>query len=597
MTADASGKVYDVKIDDHAKGIKIEFKGIDGKWIVIADHKTLPLGKKLLTLTSRQMVMKGIYYGKPGAPRQSKTAIKHEIKKTNSEVHIKPNGAASKPVVTAGAEPTSSTKETRVESGTPAQVAATVFTESNLFLSPQNEKYRKLILASAKRFGFTPHALAALIDAEAAKSKGAWNANSFNEGTDAAGLTQFLRGTWLEMVAEPRSLMNQRLKHEQKLDKIVGGRGSDGNYGLYSVNGEGKEAVKKKLGDKITNDILAWRFNPEYAIDTAALYGKINLEKLTKRGLNIAALAPEDLAKVMYLAHHEGPGGAVAVIRGTMNDDVAKNNLDSQIGEKAANAFIARFEKESEPAKTAYTYWLYHTLIDTKINVTHFMVKANGVSPKKMADIAVALGSAATMKPAAKEETQKAPTVPAQAGAAEGWHDPLKSCALRTAKLASVKGATFGMVRNGGKKPHQGIDLKADPGITIYAVANGKIVAINNNDIPGKGYGKTLTLEVDIKDLPKKQRDLVLAKKSDAKAVYFFYAHLTEISITKKNVSEGKLFAKGAALGTTGETGNANGMSTISKGAHLHFEVRLKVVAGLGLGNRLDPLPFINRYN
>lgn len=587
IKADTNGTVKDIHIDDHALGIKIEFKGIDGQWITIAEHKTLPLGHKTLTITSRQMVIKGTYYTKPGAQRQSKSDLKNEVKRTNTNVHIQPQGATSKPVTKPVDAPKPIVKETRIEGGIPAHFIAPIFTGANLLLSPENEKYRKLILASAKRYDLTPYALAALVDAEAAKTKGAWDEKSFNKGTDAAGLTQFLRGTWLEMVAEPRSLMNQRIKQENKLDKVIGKLDESDAYCLYGVKG----TVTTKLGDGTIIMLLQWRFNPEYAIDTAALYGKINLEKLAKRGLSINALAPEDLAKVMYLAHHEGAGGSVAVIKGKIEPDVAEINLKKQIGDKSAYALITRFGNEP---KVAYTYWLYYTLIDAKINVAHFMVKPDGLQPKKTADIATALGATTVAKPAAKVPP-KAPTIPTQAGAAEGWHDPIDSCALRTAGLASVKSATFGMVRNHGTRAHQGIDLKADPGTPIYAVANGKVVAINT--LPNHGYGNTITLAVDIKDLPQHQRDFVLAKKSDAQEVYFFYAHLMNIFITKKDISVGKLFAVGTVLGTTGDTGNAIGMSSISKGAHLHFEVRIQKFPRAHLLDRIDPKPFINRCN
>ncbi|TCV81087.1 peptidoglycan DD-metalloendopeptidase family protein [Sulfurirhabdus autotrophica] len=593
VTANSNGVVSNIHINDHAQGLKVQFRGIDGKYILIAEHKTLPLGRKLLTLTSREVVLKGAYYAKPGAQRQTKTSIKHEIVRANNGVHIKPKGATPKPDAALGAAPTSVNKETRVEGGIPVQVAATIFTEGNLLLSPGNEKYRKLILASAQRYGFTPHTLAALIDAEASKSKDTWEADSFNKSTNAAGLTQFLRSTWLEMMAEPRSLMNQRLKQEQKFDKIIGELDSSGEYCLYSVKGSGKNQIKEELSSTLIANLLKWRFTPEYAIDTAALYGKINLEKLAKRGLNVASLAPEDLAKVMYLAHHEGAGGAVAVIKGTLDDKRAKKNLPKQVGNIQAASLFARFKDNHVEA---YSYWLY-TYTDSKINVAHFMVKSAGVAPKNAAKIAETLGAPIIPKPAEKVAA-KAPALLTKAGASEGWHDPLDSCTLRTAKLASVKSATFGMVRNGGKKAHQGIDLKADPGTPIYAVANGKVVAFSHDVSPGKGYGRTITLAVDIQDLQKKQRDLVLAKKADAEVVYFFYAHLKNIDANiNVNKNAEIAIAKGTIIGTTGDTGNANGMDTISNGAHLHFEVRLEEHPRTKLLDRLDPKPFINQCN
>lgn len=589
IKADADGLVSGVLIDDHTKGLKVHFRGIDGTFSLIAAHATLPLGRKKLTLTSRTMVVKGKYVVKPGAQWQAKKVISAQIRAANKEVHIKPQGPLPKPPQPGG-EPKPFVKETRVEGGTPLHAAAAIFSEANLLLSPANEKYRKLIITSAERYGFTPQALTALIDAEAGKTKDGWNPDSVNKDTNAAGLTQFLRETWLEMVAEPRSLMNQRLQHEHKIGRIAGKRDSRGAYCLYRVRAKNSSSKEEKLDDTLIHLVLSWRFIPEYSIDTAALYGKTNLEKLAKRGINIASLAPEDLAKVMYLAHHEGLGGAATVMKGKLDARTASDNLPTQIGESDAAKLIKRFDNKPEQA---YTYWLYELLVDKKINVAHFMVKAEGVKPRTMAEIAATLGGPAPSRPAAKAPP-KPPELPAQAGAAEAWRDPLDHCELRTAKLLSKKGAMFGMTRidKDTKKPraHQGIDLVAILGTPIYAVANAKVVHVNHKAVVNENYGKTITLEVDVKDLPPKQRELVLKQYPEQEMVYFYYAHLTDIYVTKSK----KLIAMGTELGTTGHTGNAHGMNTIARGAHLHFEVRLKDNPGPKLTNRLDPVPFIN---
>lgn len=145
---------------------------------------------------------------------------------------------------------------------------------------------------------------------------------------------------------------------------------------------------------------------------------------------------------------------------------------------------------------------------------------------------------------------------------------PLDYNKLRTAGLASVNSAKFGMVRksaDGTPRAHQGIDLQADVGTPIYAVANGVIVGVN---LGKYGYGYTITLKFGDK--------------------FAFYAHLSEV-ITQagRTVSEGEL------IGKTGASGNGGGMLTIAKGGHLHFEIRTQQTVGLGLGGRLDPLKFV----
>lgn len=593
----SEGFVPQLMIHDHAKGIKVEFKTIEGNWIVIADHKSLPLGKKLLTITSRQMVINGSFYGKPGAQRKSKDVLKKETIKANAGIHIEPQGTSTQPKASAGGEAKAVEHDTRVEAGTPTQLAAPIFIEGNLLLQPGNEQYRKLILASAERYEISPHALAALIHAEAAKDRhGTWNKDSQNRVTSAAGLAQFIELTWLDQATKPGSMVNQKIKEKIDFSKLVverNSRGSHFRYGLQSIEGTGKNQTKIPLEESVMEEVLKLRFDPEVSIDTAAFYGQQNLRMLQKNGFNIGGISETDAARVIYFLHHEGPTGALELLKGSLKPDDAQDKLKDQIGVKDAVAYIRRFD--NDPVK-AYLDWLLK-YVDTHINVVHFMVKSDGINSKPMLELFVELGGASPVAPLPKAEPASV-AVPQLAGPAEGWHDPLINCSLRTAGLASVRGATFGMVRKdlqGKPKSHQGIDLKAEPGTPVYAVANGVIVAVCRKDAtPGENYGKTLTLAVDINDLPEKQREMVRAKKPDAKRAYFFYAHLSEILNFKKGTAAVRL---GDVIGASGSTGNANKMISIPKGAHLHFEVRIKEFPGLHLADRIDPLPFINNCN
>jgi murein DD-endopeptidase MepM/ murein hydrolase activator NlpD len=151
---------------------------------------------------------------------------------------------------------------------------------------------------------------------------------------------------------------------------------------------------------------------------------------------------------------------------------------------------------------------------------------------------------------------------------------PLKICKLRTAGLASVNSAKFGLVRknaDGTKRAHQGIDLQANNGDLVLAVGDGQVVGVN---LGLNGYGFTITI------------------KLDGSGLFAFYAHLSEVAIkVGDKVTTGQVIAK------TGSTGNAKGMDTIAKGAHLHFEVRMTQSVGLGLFGRLDPLKFVELDN
>lgn len=155
-------------------------------------------------------------------------------------------------------------------------------------------------------------------------------------------------------------------------------------------------------------------------------------------------------------------------------------------------------------------------------------------------------------------------------------HNPLKNCKLRTAGLSTVNGARFGMTRkypNGKPRPHQGIDLATNEGYRVYAVEDGEIVATAKGY---DGYGFTITLKIKNTDNP------------ELNGKFAFYAHLDRI-----DVKPGQKVSAGTQLGLSGDTGNAKGMATIPKGAHLHFEIRTIQSPGLGLGGRIDPEPYI----
>ena len=86
------------------------------------------------------------------------------------------------------------------------------------------------------------------------------------------------------------------------------------------------------------------------------------------------------------------------------------------------------------------------------------------------------------------------------------WCNPLDSCIVRTARLASRKSATYRKVRNGGIRNHQGIDFRAVPGVPIKAVAEGKVIAINESYSSKSNFGAYLVLECELNALPEFQR-------------------------------------------------------------------------------------------
>ncbi|MFV0531542.1 MAG: peptidoglycan DD-metalloendopeptidase family protein [Flavobacteriales bacterium] len=146
------------------------------------------------------------------------------------------------------------------------------------------------------------------------------------------------------------------------------------------------------------------------------------------------------------------------------------------------------------------------------------------------------------------------------------WHHPLDRMELRGWYKSGFypKSSDHGLasVRISGK--HDGLDLYAPIGTTIYACVDGEIY----DDYTSGTYGKTLGVKGEY----------------NGTTYYFFYGHLS-----KRDVKKGDLVKAGDPIGETGQTGNASGQA--AKMNHLHFEVRTSSFTGGG--NRIDPLTTI----
>jgi len=126
---------------------------------------------------------------------------------------------------------------------------------------------------------------------------------------------------------------------------------------------------------------------------------------------------------------------------------------------------------------------------------------------------------------------------------------------------------TFGPVRNGGARNHQGWDFYAEPGTPCFAIADGTVVKVRNVG----AYGLQVIIRFDF----------VLGGKP--RKLFGFYAHLS-----RADVKEGQTAKIGQQVGLTGNSGNARSMR--GKDQHLHFEIRTVPIAGRGLGGRMTPL-------
>lgn len=92
---------------------------------------------------------------------------------------------------------------------------------------------------------------------------------------------------------------------------------------------------------------------------------------------------------------------------------------------------------------------------------------------------------------------------------------------------------------HGGSAPHNGIDLSAPTGTSIYATGDGTVVKVANNS---SGYGKLIVIHHGF-------------------GFETRYAHMHSF-----DVSEGNEVKRGQKIGTVGSTGTSNG-------PHVHYEV------------------------
>lgn len=608
---DDDGWLHKLDIQDHAKGLKISFENYEGKWQTVFDEKRLPPGDKILKVNVMTDLVKGRTFRKDGSMIMADKQIGSEVRNKTPQPAVATRPRKQLPDVPAAPI----LMETRTSNGIPIVINAPLFSDENLYLPKGNEKFRKAIIEAARKYNLTPHALAAIINAEAAKTKdGTWIETSATDGSKARGLGQFQPPAWYQYVAKAGTLGNVAAIAITGVTKLEAAHGT-----LYSVSGTSKVEVSGSL----KTEILSWRDNGNYSVDAIGSYAEDNLNELKKNGIDVTGLPPDEKVKIAYIMHHEGPTDGVLFLQGKVG--MTETSTPRIVAKKLAKQFKTKHADGSAKAQEladrfdgdyvkAYYYFLSnHT--DVMVRVKNFMLSSNGFSEKPVDKVIHSITGFKVEKPRERKtpdqsnpkQVEKEDQHPAErelspadgVGGIPKWSDPLDRCTIRiggysesTNNPASARSKSlFG--GRGGK--HKGIDLCAVPGTPIKAVANGAIHYAG----PAGSYGNVIVLKVNINDLPEAQRRHALnipGIQNDT--LYFLYAHLSSINVTHRPPN---LPHAGQIIGKSGDTGNAKGMIEVGQGndlkygAHLHFEVRLNSSLKKGEGRWCDPLPFLTQ--
>ncbi|HCD4940828.1 LysM peptidoglycan-binding domain-containing protein, partial [Klebsiella pneumoniae] len=292
---DSTGVVAGLLIEDSTKGIKVELQHLNKKeYILIADHKKLPLGTLSLRISSREMIIKGSTSVKKGTQQSSKQQEKEKAKQKGGSSASSPSENKTKERQTPSVNQT-----TRTEGGAPTSVSNIGNVSEGLRLPPEAEQYRDYIIETAKKYEFQPEGLAALIYAESR-----WKANATNPtGSGAVGLGQFKPDTWLSYCTKPESKVYQFITEKYSYQKLI-----------YRDNKLFGESVDGTITEIDTDTVLSLRVNAEYNIDMIGLYDRKGIDSLSLKLSAVSALESDELVKIAYLVHMNGAFGAYDII-------------------------------------------------------------------------------------------------------------------------------------------------------------------------------------------------------------------------------------------------------------------------------------------
>ncbi|MBB6505372.1 hypothetical protein F4693_002360 [Sphingomonas endophytica] len=180
-----------------------------------------------------------------------------------------------------------------------------------------NATYAGAIDAAAKRTGLTAPLLTAIIGAEAARDPdGRWRPLSRNPHSSAAGLGQFLTGTWLGEAQRKGTWLHELARVRHWLDP------------------------QDRVLPEARAALLALRYDGEASIHAVADYAQHNLAAVRRAGIAVGH-GLRDVTQIAYLGHHLGAADAIHFLSGQIAPERARRLLQAQVGVAAAARKIA----------------------------------------------------------------------------------------------------------------------------------------------------------------------------------------------------------------------------------------------------------------
>lgn len=230
------------------------------------------------------------------------------------------------------------------------------FAVSNFRLNRGNLRFLPHLIEAGQAFDIHPAIIATIVTAEAVTRPWdgdvSWDERSQNDRGEAAGLAQFTRSSWLAHAHRIGSVINRHAVD-------MGMAGQDGT-----------------IIDETS--LLEARFDTRLSLFATAEMARRNWAYLDGRGLALHARGIGEVAKMLYLAHHEGAEGAFRYLIGA-RPSVSRARLESNLPPR-----LWPTDDLARSARSAYYAWL-EDYIDRRIDVRRYLADSAAVTVPRLA--------------------------------------------------------------------------------------------------------------------------------------------------------------------------------------------------------------------